>query len=142
MKKLKKDLIAKYKKQKMTDEEIDYNVQKELDKLQNVKSHIEKLNWQEEASLSSIDALKEELVNMIRIPRQSGKIHLNCVLKKLTVFMTIELTLHVCVLNALQTERRKNITAKRKPKVDKSLVQNLRLEKALYILCSKLNIII
>ena len=71
--KTKKDLIAKYKKQKMTDEEIDYNVQKELDKLQNVKSHIEKLNWQEEASLSSIDALKEELVNMIRIPRQSGK---------------------------------------------------------------------
>ena len=69
--KTKKDLIAKYKKQKMTDEEIDYNVQKELDKLQNVKSHIEKLNWQEEASLSSIDALKEELVNMIRIPRQS-----------------------------------------------------------------------
>ena len=58
--KTKKDLIAKYKKQKMTDEEIDYNVQKELDKLQNVKSHIEKLNWQEEASLSSIDALKEE----------------------------------------------------------------------------------
>lgn len=39
--KTKKDLIAKYKKQKMTDEEIDYNVQKELDKLQNVKSHIE-----------------------------------------------------------------------------------------------------
>ena len=38
--KTKKDLIAKYKKQKMTDEEIDYNVQKELDKLQNVKSHI------------------------------------------------------------------------------------------------------
>ena len=71
--KTKKDLIAKYKKQKMTDEEIDYNVQKELDKLQNVKSHIEKLNWQEEASLASIDALKEELVNMIRIPRQSGK---------------------------------------------------------------------
>ena len=69
--KTKKDLIAKYKKQKMTDEEIDYNVQKELDKLQNVKSHIEKLNWQEEASLSSIDALKEELVNMIRIPLQS-----------------------------------------------------------------------
>ena len=32
--KTKKDLIAKYKKQKMTDEEIDYNVQKELDKLQ------------------------------------------------------------------------------------------------------------
>ena len=44
--KTKKDLIAKYKKQKMTDEEIDYNVQKELEKLQNVKSHIEKLNWQ------------------------------------------------------------------------------------------------
>lgn len=30
---------------------------------------------------------------------------------------------------ALQTERRKNITAKRKPKVDKSLVQKLTIRK-------------
>ena len=116
--KTKKDLIAKYKKQKMTDEEIDYNVQKELDKLQNVKSHIEKLNWQEEASLSSIDALKEELVNMIRIPRQSGKDSFELCPEKANRLHDDRAYVTCMCSYALQTERRKNITAKRKPKVD------------------------
>lgn len=127
--KTKKDLIAKYKKQKMTDEEIDYNVQKELDKLQNVKSHIEKLNWQEEASLSSIDALKEELVNMIRIPRQSGKDSFELCPEKANRLHDDRAYVTCMCSYALQTERRKNITAKRKPKVDKSLVQKLTIRK-------------
>lgn len=127
--KTKKDLIAKYKKQKMTDEEIDYNVQKELDKLQNVKSHIEKLNWQEEASLSSIDALKEELVNMIRIPRQSGKDSFELCPEKANRLHDDRAYVTCMCSYALQTERRKNITAKRKLKVDKSLVQKLTIRK-------------
>lgn len=127
--KTKKDLIAKYKKQKMTDEEIDYNVQKELDKLQNVKSHIEKLNWQEEASLSSIDALKEELVNMIRIPRQSGKDSFELCPEKANRLHDDRAYVTCMCSYALQTERRKNITAKRKSKVDKSLVQKLTIRK-------------
>lgn len=127
--KTKKDLIAKYKKQKMTDEEIDYNVQKELDKLQNVKSHIEKLNWQEEASLSSIDALKEELVNMIRIPRQSGKDSFELCPEKANRLHDDRAYVTCMCSYALQTERRKNITAKRKPKADKSLVQKLTIRK-------------
>ena len=118
--KTKKDLIAKYKKQKMTDEEIDYNVQKELDKLQNVKSHIEKLNWQEEASLASIDALKEELVNMIRIPRQSGKDSFELCPEKANRLHDDRAYVTCMCSYALQAERRKNITAKRKPKADKS----------------------
>lgn len=127
--KTKKDLIAKYKKQKMTDEEIDYNIQKELDKLQNVKSHIEKLNWQEEASLSSIDALKEELVNMIRIPRQSGKDSFELCPEKANRLHDDRAYVTCMCSYALQTERRKNITAKREPKVDKSLVQKLTIRK-------------
>ena len=127
--KTKKDLIAKYKKQKMTDEEIDYNVQKELDKLQNVKSHIEKLNWQEEASLASIDALKEELVNMIRIPRQSGKDSFELCPEKANRLHDDRAYVTCMCSYALQAERRKNITAKRKPKADKSLVQKLTIRK-------------
>ena len=69
----KESLIEKYKKQNLSEEEMNEKVQKELDKLQNVKTHTEKLNWQEEAALGSIDALKEELVNMVRIKRESGK---------------------------------------------------------------------
>lgn len=127
--KAKKDLIAKFKKQKMADEEIDYNVQKELDKLQNVKSHIEKLNWQEEASLASIDALKEELVNMIRIPRQSGKDSFELCPEKANRLHDDRAYVTCMCSYALQAERRKNITAKRKPKADKSLVQKLTIRK-------------
>ena len=129
--KTKKDLIAKYKKQKMTEEEIEYNVQKELDKLQNVKSHVEKLNWQEEISLSSIDALKEELVNMIRIPRQSGKDSFELCPEKANRLHDDRAYVACMCSYALQTERRKNITAKRKPKVDKSLVQKLTTRKGI-----------
>lgn len=60
--KTKADLIAKYKKQKLSQEEIEENVQKDLDNLQNVKSRVEKLNWQEQIALASIDALKEVYV--------------------------------------------------------------------------------
>lgn len=129
--KTKKDLIAKYKKQKMTEEEIEYNVQKELDKLQNVKSHVEKLNWQEEISLSSIDALKEELVNMIRIPRQSGKDSFELCPEKASRLHDDRAYVTCMCSYALQVERRKNITDKRKPKTDKSLVQKLTIRKGI-----------
>lgn len=129
--KAKNDLTAKYKKQKMTDEEIDYNVQKELDNLQNVKRHIEKLNWQEEASLASIDALKEELVNMIRIPRQSGKDSFELCPEKSNRLHDDRAYVTCMCAYALQKERRKNITAKRKPKADKSLVQKLTIRKGI-----------
>lgn len=127
--KTKKDLIAKYKKQKMTEEEINYNVQVELDNLQNVKSHIEKLNWQEEISLASIDALKEELVNMIRIPRQSGKDSFELCPEKASRLHDDRAYVTCMCSYALQVERRKNITDKRKPKTDKSLVQKLTIRK-------------
>ena len=129
--KTKKDLIAKYKKQKMTEEEINYNVQVELDNLQNVKSHIEKLNWQEEISLASIDALKEELVNMIRIPRQSGKDSFELCPEKASRLHDDRAYVTCMCSYALQVERRKNITDKRKPKTDKSLVQKLTIRKGI-----------
>lgn len=69
----KKKLIEKYKKQKMTDEEIDAKVREELEKMQSVKTKTIKLDWQDKLALANIDALKEELVNMVRKPRESGK---------------------------------------------------------------------
>ena len=71
--KTKRQLEEKYKKQKMSPEEISYHVQEELNNLQNVQSRVEKLSWQEQKALASIDALKEEIINMIRIKRDSGK---------------------------------------------------------------------
>ena len=127
--KTKRDLEAKYRKQKLTPEEINENVQKELDKLQNVKSKVEKLNWQEEIALVGIDALKEELVNMVRIPRQSGKDSFELCPEKRNRLHDDRAYVTCMCSYALQSERRKNITAKRKPKADKSLVQKLTIRK-------------
>lgn len=57
----KKKLSDKINRMDLTDAQKANKLQEELDKIQNVKSHIEKLNWQEEMALAGIDALKEEL---------------------------------------------------------------------------------
>lgn len=113
----------------MSEEETDYYVQQELSNIQNVNSHIEKLNWQEQASLSSIDALKEELVNMIRINRSSGKDSFELTPEKRNKLHDDRAYTMAMSAYALQCERRKNITSKRKPKADKSLVQSLIIRK-------------
>ena len=127
--KTKNNLITKYKKQKMSLEDIERKVQEELDKLQNVNSHTEKLDWQEQASLASIDAMKEELVNMIRIKRESGRDSFELTPEKRGRLHDDRAYCMAMASYALQCERRKNITSKRKPKADKSLVQSLTIRK-------------
>ena len=127
--KAKKELEDKYKKQKMSPEDIDYNVQKDLNNLQNVKSRTEKLNWQEQKALASIDALKEELVNMVRIKRESGKDSFELCAEKRSKLHDDRAYTCCMVSYALQCERRKYITNKQRPKTDKSLVQSLTIRK-------------
>ena len=127
--KTKRELEEKYKKQKMSPEDIDYNVQKDLNNLQNVKSRIEKLNWQEQKALASIDALKEELVNMVRIKRESGKDSFELCAEKRSKLHDDRAYTAALASYALQCERRKFITNKKRPKADKSLVQSLTIRK-------------
>lgn len=127
--KAKKELEAKYKKQKMSPEDIDYNVQKDLNNLQNVKSRTEKLNWQEQKALASIDALKEELVNMVRIKRESGKDSFELCPEKRNKLHDDRAYTCCMVSYALQCERRKFITNKKRPKADISLVQSLTIRR-------------
>ena len=108
---------------------MEQKVKQELDKLQNVNSRIEKLDWQEQASLSSIDAMKEELVNMIRIKRESGKDSFELTPEKRGRLHDDRAYCMAMASYALQCERRKNITSKKKPKADKSLVQSLTIRK-------------
>ena len=128
--KAKKDVTEKFKKKNLSEEKLNEEIQKEIDKLQNVSSHIEKLNWQEEASLGSIDALKEELVNMVRIPRQSGKDSFELCPEKVNKLHDDRAYVMAMCSYALQCERRKNITHRKRPKADKSLVKQLIIRKA------------
>jgi hypothetical protein len=128
--KAKAELLGRLKKRKLSDEELEKKLQEELDKIQNVKTHIEKLNWQEEVALGGIDALKEELVNMVRIKRESGKDSFElCPEKKNKMHDDRAYTMCMCSY-ALQVERRKNITRRRRPKPDaKKFVSSLTMKK-------------
>ncbi len=68
-----KRIVEKLKKQKIPEGQIEELIEKELLNVQNASTKNIKLNIQEEAALGAIDALKEQLVNMCRIKRDSGK---------------------------------------------------------------------
>ena len=54
-------------------EQFEEQLAAELDKVQSVNTRIQKLSWQEELALANIDCMKEEVVNMVRKKRESGR---------------------------------------------------------------------
>lgn len=71
--KVKKEIEDRLKKEKVSEEEFNIRLKEELKKSAIVKTKIVKLDPYQEIALANIDALKEELVNMRRIKRESGK---------------------------------------------------------------------
>lgn len=69
----KKRITEYLKKKKLTDVEYEEKFNEELNKIQSVETKMVKLDWKDELALTNIDALKEELVNMVRKKRESGK---------------------------------------------------------------------
>lgn len=109
-------ISEKLKKMKLSEEEFQEKLQEELSKIQNVKTRMEKLNWQEEVALTGIDALKEELVNMVRIKRDSGKDSFELCPEKKNKLHDDRAYVAAMSCYALMCERRKNITNRKKPK--------------------------
>ena len=68
-----KKISTRLKKEQLKPDEFDARLKEELDKAQRVNSTVAKLDWLDELSLTNIDAMKEEIVNMVRISRSSGK---------------------------------------------------------------------
>jgi len=114
LQKEKEKIIAKLKKKKLSSEEFDYKLQEEIDKIQNVETRKEGLDWQEEISLTGIDALKEELVNMVRIKRESGKDSFELTAEKRNKLNDDRAYCCCMACYALSEERRKNITSRKK----------------------------
>lgn len=73
MEKAKKDLIAQYKDKSMSKAELERLVEEDLQERNLASTKIYKLSPDEELGLVQIDALKEEMVNMVRKKRESGK---------------------------------------------------------------------
>lgn len=67
-------IIEKLKKnKKLNEKEFEEKLQEELDKVQSVNTKTIMLDWKDKIALANIDGLKEELVNMVRKKRESGK---------------------------------------------------------------------
>ncbi len=74
LKKEKKRITEQLKsEQHLEGDELAKAVKEELNKAETIKTKMVKLNWWEELSLKNIDALKEELVNLVRIKHQNAK---------------------------------------------------------------------
>lgn len=68
-----KKIEGKLKKQKIPEDVFEAKVKEELAKVQSVNTKVIKLDYWEEVALKQMDALKEEVVNMTRKKRDSGK---------------------------------------------------------------------
>lgn len=68
-----KQIEERLKKENLSDEAYAVKLQEEMKKSSVVKTRTVKLDPYQEIALANIDALKEELVNMRRIKRESGK---------------------------------------------------------------------
>ena len=127
--KAKAEITERLKKQKVSDEEIKIRLEEELNKVESVKTKIIKLDWREQLALQNIDALKEEVVNIVRKKRESGKDSFDLSPEKANKLNDDRCyTMMLCAYGLMQ-ERRKKIY--QKPKVDtKSIMDNLPIRKA------------
>lgn len=127
--KVKQEISEQLKKEKLSQTEFDDKLNEKLSEVQSVNTKRIKLDWQDEIALVNIDALKEELVNMVRKKRDSGKDSFELTAEK-TTKLNDDRAYTCCMAGyALMCERRKNITS-RKRKSSSNLVNRLPIKKA------------
>lgn len=127
----KRKISAKYKKMGYDSEELQEKVFEELKTVESVNTKIIKLDWEEELALANIDAMKEQLVNIVRKKRESGRDGFELAPEKANKLHD-DRAYTACMLGwALAQERRKQMMTKPKPKID--LAKSLPIRKATFI---------
>jgi len=117
---------SKLKKQKISGRELEERINQELNNVQSVKTKTIKLEWLDELALSNIDALKEELVNMVRKRRDSGRDSFDLTPEKANRLHDDRAYTMAMAGWALSEERRKNILKKPKSQDTATLLSKLR----------------
>lgn len=129
LQKAKEEIIASLKKKKVNEKEFEQKLNDELGKIEAVKTKMVKLDWQDEIALSNLDNLKEELVNLVRKKRDSGKDSFELTPEKANKMHDDRAYTAAMACYALMCERRKNITNRRNSSVTSSLVDMLPMRK-------------
>lgn len=107
-------IAKKLRGSNLTIDEYEEKINEELGNTKNFKTKNIRLGWEEEVALAGIDALKEEVINMVRIKRESGKDSFELAPEKRNSLNDDRAYCLAMISYALQSERRKNITTKRK----------------------------
>ena len=73
LKKERERISKELKSENLNEKDFEKKLSEKMDDIQSVKTKMIKLDWQDKIALANMDALKEELVNMVRKKRDSGK---------------------------------------------------------------------
>ena len=123
-----KRITEELKKNKVVGEEFEKQLKEKLNEIQSVKTKTIKLDWKDELALSNIDSLKEELVNMVRKHRDSGKDSFELTPEKANKMHDDRAYTAAMLGWALSEERRKDML--KKPKGNPNLINQLPMRKA------------
>lgn len=125
-------IIEKLKKKKLNQVEYEDRLREELDRVLSVNTRVQKLSWQEELALANIDAMKEEVVNIVRKKRDSGRDSFDLTPERARILHDDRAYVMALLAYGLAQERRKLIL-NRKPKTDsQTLVKQLTIRRGSY----------
>lgn len=111
-------IINTLKKKNLNEKEFEEKLQEELEKVQSVNTKTIKLDWKDKIALANIDSLKEEVVNMVRKKRESGKDSFELTPEKANKLHDDRSYTLAMLGHALAEERRKLLL--QKPKTNKN----------------------
>lgn len=107
-------IITELKKEGLDEKEFEKRLKESLSDVDTIKTKNIKLDWQDKIALTNIDALKEELVNIQRKKRESGKDSFELIPEKQNKLNDDRAYTAALASYALMKERRKSITQRKK----------------------------
>ena len=123
-------ITKELKNKKLNEKEFEERMQEELGKVQSVNTKTIKLDWKDKIALANIDALKEEILNMVRKKRESGKDSFELTPEKARTLHDDRAYTLALGGHALMEERRKLLL--KRPKTDtNSLLDKLTIRPAI-----------
>ena len=118
IKNVQKQIEERLKKENLSDDIYAIKLKEEMKKSSVVKTKVVKLDPYQEIALANIDALKEELVNMRRIKRESGKDSFELIPEKVGKLHDDRAYTYIMCAFYLHEVRMSKIRNKQRPDID------------------------
>ena len=110
----KKEITSRLKEEKVSKADFEERLNEELNKVHVINTRTVKLDWEDKLALANLDGLKEELVNMVRKKRDSGRDSFELTPEKANKLHDDRAYTCCLASYALMCERRKTITNRKR----------------------------